>query len=191
MEIGAREERLLFETFALRFGWQITLVVKALAEAMVAVAPICATVSATASDAARRGGMWMDDAYAAREMIKAARTVLDAVDPPDEAVNAAQPRLLGEPAATIALAFLKNFSSEKACEALEAILADLHQPSSLGSVLAERVQHHLTQLREQATAGDEADASINAQGRTIPEPDNERQKTSRRRPRRLREPRNG
>jgi hypothetical protein len=94
----------------------------------------------------------MDDAYAARLMIRTARAALDLLDPADADVARVEPRLRGEPAATIANLMMRELPASKARELTRAAL---HTGASekLGPVLTDRLTERLASERGEAGEG--------------------------------------
>jgi hypothetical protein len=138
---------------------QLTDLLRAIAKAMADVGLIAGTYSGVSKTERFRQGFWFDDAYAASKAIEAAHRVLDLFTPDASAVAKAEPRLLGEPAASLALAMLERLPKDKAKGAVERVLSDPHRPAMLGPTVRERVLHHLGHVRESAPATDMTEAT--------------------------------
>lgn len=138
---------------------QLVDLLRMIGSAMAAVGPVAATFSSAPKTARFRAGFWFDDPYAASKTIEAARAVLDLFTPDAAAVAAAQPQLLGEPAATLALAMLKSLPKDKAWGVVERVLDDPHRRSMLGAAVRERVIHHLGHTRENVPVTETCDAT--------------------------------
>jgi hypothetical protein len=139
---------------------QMTDVLRAIATAMAAAGMIAVVYSAVSKPDRVHQGYWFDDPYAASKAIEAAHRVLDLFAPDAAAVVAAEPQLLGEPAASLALAMLDSLPKDKAKGAVERVLSDPHRPSMLGPAVREQVLHHLGHVRERTPATDVSDATI-------------------------------
>jgi hypothetical protein len=161
LETSFRLEDHLDQPLSLLLGGEdeATDVLRALAAAMAAVGPIAATYSAVPKSESFRQGYWFDDAYAASKAIAAAHAVLDLFAPDAAAVAAAEPRLLGEPAASLARAMLETLPQDKARGAVERVLSDPHRVSRLRAASRERVLQHLDHVRESAPVTDTCDAT--------------------------------
>jgi predicted transcriptional regulator len=136
---------------------QIVPLLRAIGTVMAAVGSIAATYSAVPKSERFRQGYWFDDPYAASKAIEAAHRVLDLFTPDAAAVAGAEPQLLEEPAASLALAMLETLPNDKAQGAVERML---YRPPMLDPMVRERVLHHLGHVREQARAVDQADATV-------------------------------